>query len=118
VLASIAVTAAQSSLAAGAAEQLSATGTTPTGDNLTALQAPIADPASHPVVKQQPAGRSRGPGHRPRHRPLPRYRDDHRGVRRGHRQRHDNRHSGDLKDPVAHRFAGRRDRLLPGLERS
>jgi hypothetical protein len=39
--------AAQPSLAAGAAEQLSATGTTPTGDNLTALQVPIADPASH-----------------------------------------------------------------------
>jgi exopolysaccharide biosynthesis protein len=47
VLASIAVTAAQPSLAVGAAEQLSATGTTPTGDNLTALQVPIADPASH-----------------------------------------------------------------------
>jgi hypothetical protein len=47
VLASIAVTAPQPSLAAGAQEQLSATGTTPTGDNLTALQVPIADPASH-----------------------------------------------------------------------
>jgi hypothetical protein len=47
VLASIAVTAARPSLAVGAAEQLSATGTTPTGDNLTALQVPIADPASH-----------------------------------------------------------------------
>jgi exopolysaccharide biosynthesis protein len=47
VLASIAVTAPQPSLAAGAHEQLSATGTTPTGDNLAALQVPIADPASH-----------------------------------------------------------------------
>ena len=47
VLASIAVTAPQASLAAGTQEQLSATGTTPAGDNLTALQVPIADPASH-----------------------------------------------------------------------
>jgi exopolysaccharide biosynthesis protein len=47
VLNSIAVTAAQSSLKAGAREQLTATGTTPTGDNLAALQVPIADPASH-----------------------------------------------------------------------
>lgn len=47
VLDSIAVTAPQPSLAAGTSEQLSATGTTPTGDNLTALQVPIADPASH-----------------------------------------------------------------------
>jgi hypothetical protein len=47
VLASIAVTAPQPSLAVGGSEQLSATGTTPTGDDLTALQVPIADPASH-----------------------------------------------------------------------
>jgi exopolysaccharide biosynthesis protein len=47
VLASIAVTAPQASLAVGGTEQLSATGTTPTGDNLSALQVPIADPASH-----------------------------------------------------------------------
>lgn len=47
VLASIAVTAAQASVTVGTHEQLSATGTTPTGDNLAALQVPIADPASH-----------------------------------------------------------------------
>jgi hypothetical protein len=47
VLASIAVTAPQPSLAAGGNEQLSATGTTPTGDDLSALHVPIADPASH-----------------------------------------------------------------------
>jgi hypothetical protein len=33
--------------AVGATEQLSATGTTPAGDDLSALQVPIADPASH-----------------------------------------------------------------------
>jgi exopolysaccharide biosynthesis protein len=47
VLASIAVTVPQPSLAVGATEQLTATGTTPTGDNLSALQVLIADPASH-----------------------------------------------------------------------
>jgi hypothetical protein len=47
VLASIGVTAPQATLAAGATEQLTATGTTPTGDDLSALQVPIADPASH-----------------------------------------------------------------------
>jgi uncharacterized protein YjdB len=47
VLANIAVTAPQPTLAAGATEQLTATGTTPTGDDLSALQVPIADPASH-----------------------------------------------------------------------
>jgi hypothetical protein len=47
LLSGIAVTAPQPSLAVGAAEQLSATGTTPTGDDLTALQVPIANPASH-----------------------------------------------------------------------
>jgi hypothetical protein len=47
VLASIAVTAPQPALAAGGTEQLTATGTTPTGDDLSALQVPIADPASH-----------------------------------------------------------------------
>jgi uncharacterized protein YjdB len=47
VLDSIAVTAPSASLARGATEQLTATGTTPTGDNLPALQVPIADPASH-----------------------------------------------------------------------
>ena len=54
VLASIAVTASRPSLAAGAHEQLSATGTTPTGDNLTALQVPIADPASHQWSSSEP----------------------------------------------------------------
>ena len=47
VLDSIAVTAPSDSLAAGSTEQLTATGTTPTGDDLSALQVPIADPASH-----------------------------------------------------------------------
>jgi hypothetical protein len=47
VLDSIAVTAPQPTLAIGAREQLTATGTTPTGDDLAALQVPIADPASH-----------------------------------------------------------------------
>jgi uncharacterized protein YjdB len=47
VLDTIAVTAPQPTLAIGAREQLTATGTTPTGDDLTALQVPIADPASH-----------------------------------------------------------------------
>jgi exopolysaccharide biosynthesis protein len=47
VLASIAVSAPAASLAPGAQEQLSATGTTPAGDTLAALQVPIADPASH-----------------------------------------------------------------------
>jgi exopolysaccharide biosynthesis protein len=54
VLASIAVTAPQASLAAGTQEQLSATGTTPTGDDLTALQVPIADPASHQWFSSDP----------------------------------------------------------------
>jgi Bacterial Ig-like domain (group 2) len=47
VLDSIAVTAPQPTLKIGAREQLTATGTTPTGDDLAALQVPIADPASH-----------------------------------------------------------------------
>jgi len=47
VLDSIAITAPQAGLTVGAREQLTATGTTPTGDNLAALQVPIADPASH-----------------------------------------------------------------------
>jgi exopolysaccharide biosynthesis protein len=47
VLASIAVTAPEASLAPRGTEQLTATGTTPTGDNLAALQVPIASPASH-----------------------------------------------------------------------
>jgi hypothetical protein len=47
VLDSIDVTAPQASLAAGATEQLTATGTTPTGNDLSPLQVPIADPASH-----------------------------------------------------------------------
>jgi hypothetical protein len=47
VLSSIAVTAPSASLAAGAREQLSATGTTPAGGTVAALQVPIADPASH-----------------------------------------------------------------------
>jgi Bacterial Ig-like domain (group 2) len=48
VLSGIAVTApAASALSPGTTEQLTAVGTTPTGDNLAALQVPIADPASH-----------------------------------------------------------------------
>jgi hypothetical protein len=54
VLAGIAVTAPQASVAAGTREQLSATGTTPTGDDLTALQVPIADPASHQWSSSDP----------------------------------------------------------------
>jgi hypothetical protein len=54
VLDAVAVTAPQQSLAAGATEQLSATGTTPTGDNLAALQVPIADPASHQWSSSDP----------------------------------------------------------------
>jgi exopolysaccharide biosynthesis protein len=54
VLSSIAVTAPQPSLAAGAHEQLSATGTTPAGDTLAALQVPIADPASHQWSSSDP----------------------------------------------------------------
>lgn len=46
-LASLAVTAPAPTLAAGRTAQLSATGTTPTGDDLAALSVPIADPASH-----------------------------------------------------------------------
>lgn len=48
VLSSTAVTApAASALSPGSTEQLTAVGTTPTGDNLAALQVPIAAPASH-----------------------------------------------------------------------
>jgi uncharacterized protein YjdB len=54
VLASIAVTAPQPTLSAGATEQLTATGTTPTGDDLSALQVPIADPASHQWSSSDP----------------------------------------------------------------
>ena len=54
VLASIAVTVPQPSLAAGTTEQLSAAGTTPAGDNLAALQVPIADPASHQWSSSDP----------------------------------------------------------------
>jgi len=54
VLSSIAVSATSDSLAAGSTEQLTATGTTPTGDDLTALQVPIADPASHEWSSSDP----------------------------------------------------------------
>jgi Bacterial Ig-like domain (group 2)/Calcineurin-like phosphoesterase len=47
VLTSIAVTAPASGLAVGSTEQLSATGTTPSGDDLSPLQVPIADSGSH-----------------------------------------------------------------------
>ena len=47
VLDSIAVDAPDPTLTRGGHEQLTATGTTPTGDDLAALQVPIADPASH-----------------------------------------------------------------------
>jgi uncharacterized protein YjdB len=54
VLASIAVTAPEASLARGSAEQLTATGTTPAGDTVAALQVPIADPASHQWSSSDP----------------------------------------------------------------
>ena len=54
VLASIAVTTSQPSLTVGTTEQLAATGTTPTGDDLSALQVPIADPASHQWSSSDP----------------------------------------------------------------
>jgi hypothetical protein len=54
VLASIAVTAPSASLAAGAKEQLAATGTTPAGDTVAALQVPVADPASHQWSSSDP----------------------------------------------------------------
>jgi len=54
VLASIAVTAPRPSLTAGQTEQLAATGTTPTGDDLSALLVPIADPASHQWSSSDP----------------------------------------------------------------
>jgi hypothetical protein len=47
VLSSVVVTAPEPTLAVGAAEQLSATGTTPAGDDRAALDVPVADPASH-----------------------------------------------------------------------
>lgn len=47
VLDAITVTAARPDLTAGSREQLTATGTTPAGDDLAPLQVPIADPASH-----------------------------------------------------------------------
>jgi hypothetical protein len=54
VLASIAVTAPQPTLASGGTEQLTATGTTPAGDDLPALQVPVADPASHQWASSDP----------------------------------------------------------------
>jgi hypothetical protein len=54
VLDSIAVTAPQPSLTIGAQEQLTAIGTTPTGDDLAALQVPIANPASHAWSSSDP----------------------------------------------------------------
>jgi uncharacterized protein YjdB len=47
VLSSISVTAPSPSLAAGASETVTATGTNVGGDNQPALTMPIADPASH-----------------------------------------------------------------------
>jgi len=47
VLSSIAITVPQTTIAAGAAEQLTATGQSPHGDDMAALSVPIADPASH-----------------------------------------------------------------------
>jgi hypothetical protein len=47
VLAKITVTAPAATLVSGAHVQLTATGTTPTGDDLAPLQVPIADPVSH-----------------------------------------------------------------------
>jgi hypothetical protein len=54
VLASIAVTAPQSALKPGNQERLTATGTTPAGDDLAPLAVPIADPASHEWSSSDP----------------------------------------------------------------
>lgn len=54
VLSSIAIDTPQASLAAGAHEPLSATGTAVGGDNLPALTMPIADPASHVWTTSDP----------------------------------------------------------------
>jgi uncharacterized protein YjdB len=55
VLATIAVNAPRPALAAGARERLTATGTTPAGDDLAALRVPVADPASHWWSSSNPA---------------------------------------------------------------
>ena len=62
LLASVAITEPQPSLTAGSAEQLSATGTTPAGDDLAALQVPIADPASHLWSSSNPRVAAVDPG--------------------------------------------------------
>ncbi|HEY2507382.1 MAG TPA: phosphodiester glycosidase family protein [Streptosporangiaceae bacterium] len=54
VLTSIALTAPDVSLTPRTSEQLTATGTTPAGDNVAALQVPIADPASHEWTSSNP----------------------------------------------------------------
>jgi exopolysaccharide biosynthesis protein len=54
VLASIAITAPETSLTARGSEQLTATGTAPTGDNLAPLQVPVANPASHEWSSSNP----------------------------------------------------------------
>jgi hypothetical protein len=54
VLSAITVTAPQPGLAVGAAEQLSATGTAPAGDDRAALDVPVADPASHAWSSSDP----------------------------------------------------------------
>jgi len=54
VLASIAITTPQASLAVGATEPLAATGTAVGGDNLPTLTLPIADPASHVWTTSDP----------------------------------------------------------------
>jgi hypothetical protein len=91
VLDSIAVTAPQASLAEGSGEQLTATGTTPTGDDLAALQVPIADPVA-PVVEQQPARRHGRPVDRAGVRALGGNHDDQRAPRRRDRHRPGDRH--------------------------
>jgi hypothetical protein len=55
VLDGITVTAPRPGLAPGARERLTATGTTPAGDDLAPLRVPVADPASHRWSSSDPA---------------------------------------------------------------
>jgi hypothetical protein len=54
VFASIAITAPETSLAAGTTEQLTATGTTPAGDTVASFRVPVANPASHQWSSSDP----------------------------------------------------------------
>jgi uncharacterized protein YjdB len=55
VLSTIAVTGAPATLGIGATAALSGSGTSPTGDDLAAIQVPIQDPASHVWSSSNPA---------------------------------------------------------------